>query len=63
MQTLVLKKPLKKAPNLEKMNLINKYSNYLKLVKSGFYKDHAMAMVQFANADQLRRAENFYLEM
>jgi hypothetical protein len=63
MQTLLLRKPLKKSPNLERMNLITKYNSYLKLVKSGIYRDHAMAMVQIRSIEQLQKAESLYSEI
>lgn len=63
MQTLLLRKPLKKSPDLENMNLITKYNSYLRLVKSGIYRDHAMAMVQIRSLEQLRKAELLYSEM
>ena len=63
MQTLVLKKPLKQLPNLERLNLINKYNSYLKLIDSGFYRDHAMAMAEINSVEQLRIAKNYYQEM
>ncbi len=63
MQTLTLRKPLKTIPNLDRVNLITKYNNYLRLLKSGFFMDSAMAMVDFNSMEEFERAEKFFREI
>lgn len=63
MQTLTLRKPLKTIPNLDRINLITKYNNYQRLIKSGFFMDTAMAMVDFNNQEEFERAERYFKEI
>jgi hypothetical protein len=63
MQTLTINKRLKRIPNLDNVNLINKYSSYLKLLKTGFFHDQARMMVQFNSIEQFEKAKKIYLEL
>ncbi len=63
MQTLTLRKPLKTIPNLDRVNLITKYNNYLRLVNSGFFRDSAIAMVNFKSHEEFKKAELYFKEI
>lgn len=63
MQTISIKKPLKRVPNLEKMNLVEMYGSYLRLVRSGIFRDQAKMLAQFNSIEQFRLAEKLYSEI
>ncbi|MEQ8359868.1 MAG: hypothetical protein RH860_10305 [Cytophagales bacterium] len=63
MQTLTLRKPLKTIPNLDRVNLITKYNNYLRLVNSGFFRESAIAMVNFNSQEEFKKAESYFKEI
>ncbi|MEQ8520244.1 MAG: hypothetical protein RLN79_04920 [Cytophagales bacterium] len=63
MQTLTLRKPLKTIPNLDRVNLITKYNNYLRLVNSGFFRESAIAMVNFNSQEEFKKAESYFQEI
>ncbi|QNL22424.1 hypothetical protein HZR84_10890 [Hyphobacterium sp. CCMP332] len=63
MQTLTLRKPLKTIPNLDRVNLITKYNNYLRLINSGFFRESALAMVNFNSYEEFKKAENYFKEI
>ena len=63
MNTLILKKPLKRIPKLDNLDLVSKYISYLKLIRSGFFMEQAKNMAQFSDQEQFEKARNLYLEL
>lgn len=50
-------------PNLEKVSLINKYTSYLKLVRSGFIDPQARGLVNLTDKVLFKKAEHYYNHM